>query len=294
MKHDYSKFVRYEKREKTSSGKIKTSYIEGLQYRKGCIHMFAGFNTFRDEETKIPVGYRKKGIDRSWVKEFKCDVEKTQLLKDNEIYIKIKKSHAGYKRYFIFSGGDEVFVVYINKKNRVSIYKKSDSHYVGEKNWSRKSLNNLWIYTELVAQYNCTKVFIGKSPLVSRPEKTGVTNVNSGSKFDGNSILLQLEKNKYVFVGNVVYEFAPYNNDDIVKYYSPVGNNKVPYPVAIGKNCIYFMLDKTYVFISSTKIFNTLSQEDKVNLYSYYYGKDGEKPWEKLAKKMKLVKFIDT
>ena len=35
--------------------------------------------------------------------------------------------------------------------------------------------------------------------------------------------------------------------DDIISYYTYVGNNNVPYPVAVGKNNYYFMLEQEYV-----------------------------------------------
>lgn len=62
----------------------------------------------------------------------------------------------------------------------------------------------------------------------------------------GNSLLLQISDKLYIHVGDCVFSFEPVEDDTIVKYYSPVGNNDVPYPYAVGKKNVYFMWDKTY------------------------------------------------
>ena len=63
---------------------------------------------------------------------------------------------------------------------------------------------------------------------------------------EGNSVLLKCKNNRYIFIGHIIYEFTT-NKDDIISYYSYVGNNNVPYPVAVGKNNYYFMLEQEYV-----------------------------------------------
>lgn len=51
----------------------------------------------------------------------------------------------------------------------------------------------------------------------------------SNYKFNGNSILIQITKNDYVYVGSRIYSFtAP---DEIIDYASYVGNSDVPYPL---------------------------------------------------------------
>lgn len=60
---------------------------------------------------------------------------------------------------------------------------------------------------------------------------------------DGNSILIQVSKTKYVFVGAKIYSFSPMKGDIIRSYFSPIGNSDVPYPYAIGDTHTYIMLD---------------------------------------------------
>lgn len=90
------------------------------------------------------------------------------------------------------------------------------------------------IHDKLAKEYdNVEKVFVGKSSL-------------GGARFDGNTILLRLSNNRYVYIGEGIYEFTP--PEPIDMYYSLVGNSDVPYPVALSKSYVYFMLDgATYV-----------------------------------------------
>lgn len=62
----------------------------------------------------------------------------------------------------------------------------------------------------------------------------------------GNSLLLEISDKRYIHIGDCVFSFEPVDEDPIVKYYSPVGNNDVPYPYAVGKKYVYFMWDKSY------------------------------------------------
>ena len=62
----------------------------------------------------------------------------------------------------------------------------------------------------------------------------------------GNSVLIALtsspaNKYKYVFVGDCIYTFC--TEEPILHYFSQIGNNDVPYPVGLGPENVYFMLD---------------------------------------------------
>lgn len=91
------------------------------------------------------------------------------------------------------------------------------------------------LYTPLFS-YNPERIFIGKSPLNSMTSFSG----GHGPAFDGNSVLLHIEDDKYVYIGHVIYEFRSQNK--IIDYISPVGNNCVPYPYAIDCEGKHFML----------------------------------------------------
>ena len=86
------------------------------------------------------------------------------------------------------------------------------------------------------------KTFIGKSPLTPMTEFSG----GHGKMFDGNSILIQTESLRYVFIGSMIYSFDAVSN--IISYVSEVGNNDVPYPYAVDdQNNVYLMIESVIV-----------------------------------------------
>lgn len=91
-----------------------------------------------------------------------------------------------------------------------------------------------------------------------------------GSKFDGNSILLHLDDLRYVYIGSEIYEFTA--KEEITKYYSPIGNNDVPYPVAISKNYIYFMSGNQCGDLAD---YEAIENVDLTDAYTYYFGHHG-------------------
>ena len=71
------------------------------------------------------------------------------------------------------------------------------------------------------------------------------------SRSTGNSILIECEifdnKIEYIFISHCVKVFHVPADDRIMHYSSPIGNNGVSYPYAIGKKNTYFLLDDVYV-----------------------------------------------
>ena len=223
------------------------------------------------------LGKKKKGRDgniwivkktihgvKRWVK-FKLDNKKLN-----------KVNHPGFKKYFIHDNGGRPFLVYVKGK-KVFIYKNNK-------------------YTKLVKKYIVKKVFIGRSsgpPYADHSKK-------DAKHFVGNTILLKLSKNKYVYIGGTIYEFII--NDSIYRYFSLIGRNDVPYPVLLGTDNVYFMLDKKYV--SRDMFSKNMKVKDWENAYTYFYWWDVKKEefdyktgkkinsLENVAKKIKNVKVI--
>ena len=131
------------------------------------------------------------------------------------------------------------------------------------------------------------KIYIGKDT-----GKFSSSDIGGDIKFSiGNSILLQIEKNKYVFVEGSIYEFT--TNDEIIKYFSLIGRNDVPYPIALGKENVYFMLDEFYI---PKKYFPTKMKEfefeDAYQLYfKTLYDNDENKKISKEFKTYKLKNY---
>jgi hypothetical protein len=82
--------------------------------------------------------------------------------------------------------------------------------------------------------YNITpydKLFIGGDP--------------ANLEFVGNSILIKTADLNYVFVGHQIFSFE--TSDEIIQYFSPVGNSDVPYPYAIGTKYTYLLVYDQFI-----------------------------------------------
>ncbi len=139
----------------------------------------------------------------------------------------ILKKYHNYVYYLIHDNMTRPFCVFIDEKhNEVHIYK------------NKKEDDDLKNYSEFIITYKPLNIFIGKSPLIPMT----LFSQGHGPNFDGNSILLEMDKNKYIFIGSCIYSFT--TKHKIISFISPVGNNDVPYPYAIdNKNNFYFLLE---------------------------------------------------
>lgn len=157
------------------------------------------------------------------------------------------------KAYYIHDNGGRPFKVVIDNKT-VSIYKNTSKYPEDE------------IYDGLVKRIKAKEIFIGKSS--GKPQLAAHT-VAQAKQFIGNSILLELSAKKYIYIGSEIYEF--HTEDTIESYYSLVGNNDVAYPVALGTENIYFMLDHTYVKREMI-LYPKMEAVDWEGAYGMYYG----------------------
>jgi hypothetical protein len=80
---------------------------------------------------------------------------------------------------------------------------------------------------------------------------------------EGNSLLVK-KGSKYIYIGSEIYEFTPFEEDTVERYYSDIGNNDVPYPYAIGQKYIYLMIENVAV---ERGLFDL-----KDDVYQQYYG----------------------
>jgi hypothetical protein len=159
------------------------------------------------------------------------------------------------KHYFTHDNYNRPFCVYIDEpNNKVFVYKRIDT-----------SSFKLKKYNNLIETFNPDKIFIGKSPLSPMTEFSG----GHGPEFDGNSILLKINENEYVFIGDQIYSFK--TNHQIVSFVSPVGNNDVPYPYAIDdKDNYYFLLHP------DTGILTINDDTKPHDPYEYFYSIKGK------------------
>lgn len=156
--------------------------------------------------------------------------------------------------YYIHDNCGRPYLVKINDNTTVDVYARPDGADYDTP------------HDNLIYSYNPIKIFVGKSPQMQMTIFSG----GHGSEFDGNTILLLVEADpdnkyyKYVFIGNRgIFSFTTEN--EIIEYVSPIGNSDVPYPYAIDKNNMcYLILDNVYFKINS----NSMGQSDP---YKYYW-----------------------
>lgn len=126
--------------------------------------------------------------------------------------------------YYTHNNGDRPYKVCVKGKT-ASIYTRSSDRDF-----------NVHIKT-----YPFKKSFVGQA-VKGDDVFDSFDNVREAKEFGkGNSLLFRIGKNKYVFVGHLVLEFT--TKDPIQEFHSMIGRNDVPYPVAIGTENVYFMLD---------------------------------------------------
>lgn len=163
------------------------------------------------------------------------------------------------KKYYTHDNGSRPYMVVINGKN-VDVY---------------NNLNNESEKMKLLNSFKANKIHIGKDSKLK------------GKKWDGNSILLELPGGNMVFIGDTIYKFKMAKGDTIIKYFSKVGNNDVPYPVLLGDKYFYSMVDKTY---GSKKYFpDSYKINDFEDGHTHYYGELTNKGWVSPVKDIKKL-----
>ena len=181
------------------------------------------------------------------------------------------------KIYKIHDNGGRPFVVNVSG-SEVSVSKNMDSFEKVNGKWMDIKRPEKMLFTIVADQIHIGK----KSP------KGGYDGMKS-SEAEGNSILLHVGS-VYRYIGSEIYDFKPIDGEKIIKYYSDIGNNDVPYPYALSNNYVYFMIEKTIVPLEEFDM--------KKNLYGQYYEKSNKTFAEfdpvfvKKIKKMK-VKVVE-
>lgn len=224
------------------------------------------------------VAKNKKNIKR-WV------IYKRILKKNNIFYKKIKAKYAGYKTYFTHFNGGRPYLVYIKNKN-VAIYNLPENVMIDNQMFNENDCN--WMYINLVKKYKAKEVFIGKSPLIAMTKYSG----GYGKYFDGNTILLELKNKNYVYIKDEIQKIKI--NDKIKEYYSFVGNNDVPYPMAIGEKNVYFFtyprgylpLSEFHKYTNGTDLQITFNRGEKLSPFLIPF--NGDKKGKKI---MSLEEF---
>ena len=187
------------------------------------------YNNFGKEQ-EIPQGFEEKEIPKKVVNEYFTGNNEKNM---NEI-----KEVSKGKYYLTHYNGGRPYLVQV-KGNEVNIYCINNEEFIY--NWKHLLSNEDMIYNRLVKSIKAQKVFIGNSPKIEMTDYSG----GYGSEFHGNTVLVQISENKYVYISVVIEEIT--TKDEIVDFVSPVGNNDIPYPVALGTDNIYYLLENKKV-----------------------------------------------
>ena len=98
----------------------------------------------------------------------------------------------------------------------------------------------------------------------------------NNSNFDRNTILLECEDSKYVYVSELeIFEFR--TDDKILDYLSLMGNNMIPYTFAVGEKYTYFKSTHYRFFENERIVEGTLlnSSTDSLDPYDYHLSENG-------------------
>lgn len=188
----------------------------------------------------LPVGTVKKGLDGlNWITT-KSGWKKMQNL---------GTCAKNCKQYFTHDNGARPFRVCVSQK-QILVFRRNpeieDDKDIPE------------YYPTLVAKFDHPKhVWIG-------------TDENDDPFFRGNSILVQMNKQEFIFIGHLIYKFEIGPGEKVLKYKSRVGNSDVPYPFVKTNENTYFMIDYKYAN-------NSYFQNDA---YKSYFQDDTEDPYD--------------
>ena len=173
------------------------------------------------------------------------------------VYKWIKRTRkAGGKSYLIHDNGGRPFKVQVSGKN-VEIYK---GVYKTLADGKTEDYDHIY-YTKLIKKLVVKDIYVGQSPCIPTADACGAFG-------NGNSILLHVSGNTYIYIGSEIYQFTM--EDEFEAYYSMIGNNDVPYPILLGSKYVYLMLDRSYMPRDLIKA--KMGPKEWADTYSFYYG----------------------
>jgi len=150
----------------------------------------------------------------------------------------------GYNHYTTHWNGGRIYGVYFKENNKndidILVYRQPRNGIKYEPP-DTADLDIYWDFYKylhidfLIKFSNIRKVFVPK----------GEDCYDNTMIYPGNTLLFQIDDNRYLHIGSEIYEFETI--DEIIEYYSIVENNDVPLPIAIGTEYVYGLVNKTYI-----------------------------------------------
>ena len=124
-------------------------------------------------------------------------------------------------------------------------------------------------------------IFIGNTKVCHLTEFSGAA--NNSSDFDGNTLLLEVEDRKYVYISCLeIIEFR--TDDKILDYKSLMCNNMIPYASILGENYTYFLHHRYKLIENDENQEGTLLHATNTSSdpYDYHLEKCGVDSFKKL------------
>ena len=129
-----------------------------------------------------------------------------------------------------------------------------------------------------------SEIFLGRYNVINMLVKSG--NLEK-SLYSGNTMffkkLEENKKNRYVYIGaDIIYSFI--TTDHILQYISNVGDNLIPFSIAIGKENIYFLSPNCkYIKREKNKNIELLETNGiSIDPFNYHLEEHGPNRFEKL------------
>ena len=135
------------------------------------------------------------------------------------------------------------------------------------KNVHTQQYKRVWIPLGYSAPFFCK--------LSCPPTDPRYYSITRNSSYDGNTVLLRLHNNKYLYISNTdAYTFVLEPDDFVVHYYSLIGKNDTPFPVIIGRSHYYFLKYRKCVHINKYRPKLTKYPDnftDMLSIYHYFF-----------------------
>ena len=130
-----------------------------------------------------------------------------------------------------------------------------------------------------------THTFVGRSKVCDMTEFSGAA--DNSSDFDGNTLLLEVEDRKYVYISGLeITEFE--TNDKVLDCISLMGNNMVRFAIILGDKYTYFPYHR-YKFIENDKIEEGLllnATNGSLDPFDYQLEKCGVESFKRLERSL--------
>lgn len=162
--------------------------------------------------------------------------------------------------FLTHDNGARPFKVVIDSTKRTAEIFKYDYKDLKEQGILRPTNRH---YTIPVYSLRYQQLWIGTSPKIHMTVFSG----GYGPQYRGNTIVFKVGPEKYVYVGEMIYEFR--TKEELLTLVSPVGNNDVPYPYMIGKTNVYFLLEKKIIARKNFPV--KITDTTRADLYEYLY-----------------------